>query len=435
MATPKPLLIIDDNEDVFESLEMNFSRDGQPCLWAANKDDALRLAEENDFSAAIIDLSLGSESGLDAMRDLLAVKPGLPVIFISGYGTLEAAVSAVKMGAYDFLPKPVNFKKLRNVVAEAFCNSAKDGTARNGPVGMRKMTASPEGIISRLLDKTARVADSDLPLLITGESGCGKELLAEHVHQNSQRAKNPFIRINCSAINDALAESELFGHVQGAFTGAIGERKGYFEQADGGSIHLDEIGDMSIANQARLLRVIEESTIRPVGGAKEIRVDVRVIASTNKDLAQMSADGTFRLDLYYRLKGVELFIPPLRERQEDIPYLVEHFLGEAAGMVKKRFSSSAMAALTAYQWPGNVRELRNMVKAALLLNPETVIEAEHLPQVLRAAPARISGRLERNERETIAAVLEQVSGNRKAAAKQLGISLRTLYYKLERYGL
>lgn len=435
MATPKPLLILDDNEDVFDSLELNFCRDGQPCLWAADKEKAMRLAAENDLLAAIIDLSLGNESGLDAMRGLLEIRPGLPVVFISGYGTLEAAVSAVKMGAHDFLPKPVNFKKLRQVVAEAVAGTAKSRRHQSEALrAKRGMVAAPGGAISLLLEKAARAAGSDMPLLITGESGSGKELLAEYIHSSSPRAEKPFIRINCSAINDSLAESELFGHVPGAFTGAAGERKGYFQQSDGGSIHLDEIGDMSMANQARILRVIEDSAVRPVGGAKEIRVDVRIIASTNKNLAQMSAEGKFRLDLYYRLKGVELFVPPLRERPEDIRSLVEHFLAQTGDVPEKRFSEQAMEALSAYQWPGNVRELRNMVKAAALLNPEAVIDVEHLPHSLRAAPTKTSGRLAQSERETIAAVLEQVSGNRKAAAKQLGISLRTLYYKLDRYG-
>ncbi len=433
MTITKPLLILDDNEDVFESLEMNFSRDGQSCLWAANRDQALRHAADHDLAAAIIDLSLGNESGLDAMRDLLAAKPGLPIVFISGYGTLEAAVSAVKMGAYDFLPKPVNFKKLRNVVNEAILGAAKNSPYRNDAA--RELIAAPGGIIAKLLEKAARVADSDMPLLVTGESGSGKELLAEYIHRTSPRAGKPFVRINCSAINDSLAESELFGHVRGAFTGAAEERKGYFEQSDGGTIHLDEIGDMSLANQARILRVIEEGSVRPVGGGHEVPVDVRIIASTNKDLDRMSANGKFRLDLYYRLKGVELFIPPLRERSGDIPHLIEHFLRKAGTRPEQRFSEEALEALTAYQWPGNVRELRNMIKATVLLNPEAVIEAEHLPHVLRAAPVKASGRLEQNERDTIVAVLEQVAGNRKLAAKQLGISLRTLYYKLERYGL
>ncbi|MDR1613693.1 MAG: sigma-54 dependent transcriptional regulator [Planctomycetota bacterium] len=431
-----PLLIVDDNEGVFESLEMNFQREGVVCLWAATRDAALRAARANDIRAAIIDLSLGSESGLDAMRSLLEVKPGLPVVFISGYGTLEAAVSAVRMGAHDFLSKPLNFKKLRRVLAEAVAAKG-SGAPLRAPAAAeppRKIIAAENGAISRLLAQADRVADSDLPLLITGESGSGKELLAEYVHNRSGRSAGPFVRINCSAISDSLAESELFGHVKGAFTGAAAERKGFFEQADGGTVHLDEIGDMSLATQARVLRVIEGGTVRRVGGSGEIAVDVRVVASTNKDLEAMSRDGAFRLDLYYRLNGVELYVPPLRDRPEDIPPLVEHFLRAVEG-IEKRFSQKAMHALAAYSWPGNVRELRNVVKASALLNPGDVVEYEHLPRSLRAGSARISGKLAEAERELIAKVLEQTGGNRKAASRRLGISLRTLYYKLERYDL
>ncbi len=444
MSASGALLILDDNEDVFESLEMNFNRDGQTCLWAANREDALRLAGVNEISAAIIDLSLGNESGLDAMRDLLRVRPGLPVVFISGYGTLEAAVSAVKMGAYDFLPKPINFRKLRNVLNEAVRAAATASEAAGGTVGANGvevgaggMVVAPGGAIVRLLEKADRIADSDMPLLITGESGSGKELLAEYIHRRSLRRDRRFVRINCSAITDSLAESELFGHARGAFTGAAGGHKGYFEQADGGTIHLDEIGDMSLLNQARILRVLEERSVRPVGAMGETRIDIRVIASTNKDLGRMAAAGTFRFDLYYRLNGVELSVPPLRERPEDIRLLVDHFLRDAGGTPGKRFSENAMEALLAYPWPGNVRELRNAVKASALLNPETVIDFDQLPHIIRSASSAVAvqcGRLEQSERETIVSVLEQVDGNRKAAAKRLGISLRTLYYKLDRYG-
>lgn len=433
----RPLLIVDDNEGVFESLEMNFQRGGQPCVWAANAEEALRRARESEPVAAIIDLSLGNESGLDAMRSLLAANPRLPVIFISGFGTLEAAVSAVKMGAYDFLPKPVNFKKLKTVLAEAIAAKA-EGGGRAPPRAAdarERLIAAPDGAIARLLDKADRVADSDLPVLITGESGSGKELLAEYVHARSPRAGKTLVRINCSAVAESLAESEFFGHAHGAFTGAAGNRKGFFQQADGGGIHLDEIGDMSPANQARMLRIIEEGAVRPVGADGETPVDVRIIASTNKDLERLCDGGAFRRDLYYRLAGVELAVPPLRDRPEDIRLLAEHFLARAVDGGQKRFSESALEALRRHSWPGNVRELRNVVKAAALLNPEAVIEAEHLPHAFRAAPVRVSGRLEQSERDTIAAVLEQVAGNRKAAAKRLGISLRTLYYKLERYDL
>ncbi|MCC8180272.1 MAG: sigma-54 dependent transcriptional regulator [Planctomycetes bacterium] len=433
---PEPLLIIDDNEGVFESLEMNFQRDGIPCLWADNREKALSIAENHRLRAAIIDLSLGSESGLDAMRSLLQLRPDLPVVFISGYGTLESAVQAVKMGAYDFLPKPLNFKKLRQVLYEAIRAAGRGGdTARasHAPQPASSIVFAEGGAVAKLLAQAERVADSDLPLLITGESGTGKELFAEYVHQASCRAAKPLVRINCSAINDSLAESELFGHVKGAFTGAAANHQGFFQQANGGSVHMDEIGDMSLATQARVLRVIEDGAVRPVGGSGEIAVDARIIATTNKDLEAMSRDGRFRLDLFYRLNGVELAVPPLRDRPEDIQPLLEHFLAQSADGMEKSFSPKALDALASYQWPGNVREMRNVVKASVLLNPGPVVEFDHLPRALRAGSNKVSGRLEDAEREMIGRVLDEVGGNRKAAAKRLGISLRTLYYKLERY--
>ncbi len=432
----KPLLIVDDNEGVFESLEMNFQREGRKCLWAANKKQAVRLASEHDFYAAIIDLSLGSEDGLEAMQRVLEVRPGLPVVFISGFGTLEAAVRAVKLGAYDFLPKPLNFKKLLAVLEEAV--AAKDPArslwqSSDPAKPSRAMVHAPGGAIAAILAQADRVADSDVPVLITGESGSGKDLLAEYLHQRSARRAKPFVRINCSAISDSLAESELFGHAKGAFTGALVEHKGFFEQADGGTVHLDEIGDMTPATQARVLRVLEDSRIRRVGGSGEVEISVRVIASTNKNLAEMAHSNAFRLDLYYRLNTIELAVPALRDHPEDIPLLLEHFLEESAGGVKKRFADRAVEALMSYSWPGNIRELRNVVRASVLLNPGDVVEYEHLPKNLRLAPERPSGRLQDLVKTAVRKALDEANGDKKLAARLLGISLRTLYNKLERY--
>lgn len=435
----KPLLIVDDNEGVFESLEMNFQREGRPCLWAANGSQAVGLAAENDLYAALIDFSLGSESGLEAMRRILEVKPGLPIVFISGYGTLEAAVQAVKTGAYDFLPKPLNFRKLLTVLTEA-AGPAGSGTRKPDSASPppSRIVAAPAGRITELLRQADRVAGSGMPVLIAGESGSGKELLAEYLHARSERRRRPLVRINCSAISDTLAESELFGHVKGAFTGAVTDHKGYFEQAAGGTVHLDEIGDMTAATQARVLRVIEDRRIRRVGGTGEIGVSVRIVASTNKDLAAMSAAGAFRLDLYYRLNAVELRVPPLRERPEDILPLLEHFAAEAAAdgsRPGKRFSPKAVEAMRTYSWPGNVREFRNVVKACLLLNPGDVVDYEHLPRSIRVNAGAATGRLEDAEREAIMKALDDAEGDKKTAARRLGISLRTLYNKLERYGM
>lgn len=457
------LLIVDDNERVFRSLAINFRRHHFVCHWAADNQTALKLSETHDFVAAIIDLSLGKESGLDVMRNLLDVRPGLPVVFISGFGTLEAAVAAMKMGAFDFLPKPLDFKRLLKVVRNAI--RAGDGgnpvasadkptpTDSSGAVRLRRdepFVAMPnlvtvDPIMDKLLHQAARAADSDIPVLIMGESGTGKELLAEYIHARSRRAGKALVRVNCSAIADSLAESELFGHVKGAFTGADADHPGYFAQADGGTLHLDEIGDMPLPIQAKILRTLENSMVRRVGGKSEYRVDVRFVASTNKSLGELVKDGQFRNDLFYRINALQLYIPPLRDRQDDIPALLRHFLSQLPGREGgKRFSVEAEKKLCAYEWPGNVRELKNLVKVCALLSPGAIIEIDDLPQSVREqtavpVPARAktsqSGRLEDAEKEAIKNVLAEVKGNRRMAAERLGISVRSLYYKLERYGL
>ncbi len=494
------ILIVDDNERVFQSLAINFQKNGLACHWAPDKDAALNAAAANTLSAAIIDLSLGSESGLDVMRELMRLRPALPVVFISGFGTLEAAVAAMKLGAYDFLAKPLDFKQLDQVVRKAIASSRVDlgvnGTpgathADSGPSttassassasnsaassassvsaapgepvapglsssdagafasgGVGLVHASPA--MENLLRQAANAAATDIPVLITGESGTGKELIVDYIHARSRRAAKPLVRVNCSAIVDSLAESELFGHTKGSFTGADDDHAGYFEQADGGTLHLDEIGDMSMAIQAKLLRTLESSFIRLVGGRRERRVDVRVLASTNRSPAALVDQGLFRNDLLYRINALHLDIPPLRDRPEDIPVLIRHFLAampEREG--KKRFSVEAEKRLLAYAWPGNVRELKNMVKVCALLTPGMIIDVADLPNSVTAAPApppvapesgRVaaasrSGRLEDVEKVALQNVLAEVGGNRRKAAERLGISVRSLYYKLERYDI
>ncbi|MCD8141574.1 MAG: sigma-54 dependent transcriptional regulator [Planctomycetaceae bacterium] len=445
------LLIVDDNERVYQSLAINFQRNGFVCHWAADNRTALDLAERHEPAAAVIDPSLGSESGLDVMGNLVSRIPSLPVVFISGFGTLEAAVAAMKMGAFDFLPKPLDFKRLLEVVRSAIAAGRGASPAlthppradAGSPVMPTIVSVSPS--MEKLIAQAGRAADSDITVLITGESGTGKELLAEYIHAASRRAGQPLVRVNCSAIADSLAESELFGHVKGSFTGAVEDHAGYFAQADGGTLHLDEIGDMPFPIQAKILRTLENSLIRPVGGKQEIPVDVRFVASTNKNLGELVERGAFRNDLYFRINPLQLHIPPLRERREDIAPLLRHFLSRQPGReAGKRFSVEAEKALLAYDWPGNVRELQNLVKVCALLSPGAIIEADDLPQAVRSpsssgahppASTSQSGRLEDAERHAIRTVLDEVGGNRRMAAERLGISVRTLYYKLDRYGL
>ncbi len=433
------LLIVDDNERIFESLAINFRQLGFDCLWAGDRASALRIAGDQRLAAAIIDLSLGEEDGIEVMRELFERQNDLPAIVITGFGSFPAAVRAIKLGAYDFLTKPLNFEKLNEVLQEALRLSAKAESLPvlpNGVAAQELVTRSPQ--MRELWERAAQLASTDLPVLITGESGTGKELFAERIHERSPRRAGPFVRINCSAVADTLADSEFFGHSRGAFTGAAGERIGLFRQADGGSLHLDEIGDMSPAIQAKLLRVLEDSRMRPVGSEKEVLVDVRIVASTNKDLTALVEEGQFRRDLFFRLNAVQIHIPPLRERIEDIPALAVHFLRRfAVGGQVKRLSDQALSTMSGYYWPGNVRELRNTVKVSAAITPASIIEADDLPDAIRhAKPATsVSGRIIDAEKELIVKALEEHGGNRQITSQRLGISRRTLYNKMKRYGL
>ncbi|MCC8181052.1 MAG: sigma-54 dependent transcriptional regulator [Planctomycetes bacterium] len=428
----KHVLIVDDNERLFDSLAINLRKNKLDAHWAGKGDDALRLMAERQFSAILLDLALGEEKGIDLLPKLLRASPGTPVIIITGYGTFEVAVRAIKLGAYDFLPKPLDIDRLLTILWNAIETAP---SARDDPARTADMVANSPAM-RELCEKARLVAKSDLPVLITGESGVGKELMAQYVHNHSLRRDKCFININCSAIAESLADSELFGHVKGAYTGASRNRAGYFERADGGTLHMDEIGDMSPAIQAKLLRVLEDSRIGRVGGEEEIAVDVRLIASTNMDLETAIEEGRFRKDLFYRLNAAHLHLPPLRERKEDIPALIETLLRRAGEPGRqKRFSSKAEDMLCAYDWPGNIRELKNLVQICTLLAPGAVIEPKDIPTSVAMRKDTQSVRLVDNERELIRKALAEAGGNRLLAAQKLGISRRTLYNKLERYDL
>ena len=433
MTSAGRLLIVDDNESVYKSLLVNFRQENFACRWAADTAQALAAVEEEHFSVVLMDLSLGRENGIDAMREILHVCPGLPVVIITGYGTFETAVKAIKLGAFDFLSKPLEFDKLLTVVNNAIRVSA-PGVEPHADADPFLLTQN-SGMLT-LCKKAARLAATDIPVLITGESGTGKELLAGLIHRHSRRNGKAFVRVNCSAFPDSLVDSELFGHEKGAFTGAAEARAGLFEQADGGTLHLDEIGDMSLAAQAKILRVLENARLRRLGGSRDIPVDVRIVASTNKNLLDLIEQGGFRQDLFYRLNSVLLYIPPLRDRSGDALFLAKRFLAEFTPAGRElRLSPEVEAIVDSHVWPGNVRELRNAIKVAAVICESDALEPGDLPEQYREPYLEGRNRMEASEKDLIRRALIESGGNKKQASARLGISRRTLYNKMDKYGM
>ena len=432
MMNPK-ILIVDDNENVYKSLKLNFLQKGFDCFWAADPATALEAVQRNAISAVLMDLSLGRDNGIEAMLEIFRARPGLPVIIITGFGTFETVVQAIKLGAFDFLSKPLEFDKLFSVVMNAMHVAEALPDTSAGDADPFLITQNPDMLT--LCKKARRLAATDIPILITGESGSGKELLVGLIHRHSNRRERAFLRINCSAFVESLVDSELFGHEKGAFTGAVESRAGLFEQADGGTLHLDEIGDMSLTIQAKILRVLENGCLRRVGGSRDIPVNVRIVASTNKNLLELMERGYFRQDLFYRLNSVLLYIPSLRERPGDALLLAKHFLSEFTGSAaRKKLSPEAETLFSTYSWPGNVRELRNVIKVAAVISESDEIRPGDFPEQMRR-PASGASYMENAEKELIQKMLLESGGNKKQASQRLGISRRTLYNKMDKYGL
>jgi two-component system response regulator HydG len=390
-------------------------------------------------------------SGLTALEAIKGLNPAIPVIIMTAYSSVEAAVEALKKGAYDYLTKPLDFDKLKLTLRRAMEHTrlSEENRRLKATLGQqfdRHSIIGRSAAMTRLLETVAQVAPSEATVMISGESGTGKELIAGAIHFNSARLNGPFIKVNCAALTETLLESELFGHEKGAFTGAHRRKEGRFLQADQGSLFLDEVSEMPLTMQVKLLRVLQERDITRVGGEEAVKVDVRIIAATNKDLAQQIAAGRFREDLYYRLNVVSLVLPPLRERPEDIPLLAQHFLEhfmQKNTKTLKGFTPQAMDQLIKYKWPGNVRELMNAIERGVVLARSEYLDVDALPLV----PAVVSDRreaspavttvegmaLEDLEKQAILNTLAATGGNKSAAARQLGITRKTLRKKLEQY--
>ncbi len=444
------ILLIDDDDSLRRVIEYSLVEAGYQVRAAGSGEEGLRLFEKDPFDAVITDINMPGMNGMEVLAKVRARDSVLPVIIITAYGTIESAVSAMKQGAFDYITKPFNRDELRMTLDKALRmrRLERENAELRAEVTDRYRfdhIIGSSAAIKEVLDMAGRVAGSDATVLITGESGTGKELLAKGVHYNSKRADGPFTAVNCAAIPENLIESELFGHVKGSFTGAVRDKEGKFEQADGGTLFLDEIGDLRIDLQAKILRALQERQVDRVGGGKPIPVDVRVLAATNRDIERAVRDGAFREDLYYRLSVITLHMPPLRERRDDIPLLVSHFLKKFNKDAEVRIEDDALSALKAFGWPGNVRELENVIERASVLKRGNVIALAELPDKLKKEKTGIENiilnlpeegiALEDLEKNLIIKALEKHNNNQTRAAEYLGITRPTLIYRMEKYGL
>lgn len=443
----KKILVVDDDTAHAGMLKTLISDWGYEVELADDGTTGVEKVEQTSFDMVLMDMKMVKMSGMEALQRIKAYNPSLPVVIMTAYSSVQTAVKALKIGAYDYLTKPLDFDKLKLTIDRIFERIFLKTENTDLKTRLREKHFSHDLIgqspaMLTLLDTVQMVAPTDASVLVTGESGTGKELVSSAIHLNSGRKDHPFVRINCAAITATLLESELFGHEKGAFTGADRRRKGKFLQADKGSILLDEIGEMDLGMQAKLLRVIQEKEITPVGGDRNINTDVRVIASTNKDLKALAEQGLFRQDLYYRLNVVSVEIPPLRERKEDIPLLALHFLTfycRKNNRDIKGFTPNAMDAMIRYEWEGNVRELSNCVERAVVLARSDYIRTDDLSFTRTQSYARTVStdltnvRLAKVEEQAICSTLEAANGNKSEAARRLGITRKTLLKKLKQY--
>lgn len=448
------VLLVDDEPDILTLLELTLDRMGLGCHKAATLADARLLLTRNRYALCLTDMRLPDGNGIDLVREIATFGTQLPVAVITAHGNVESAVEALKAGAYDFVSKPVDLGILRTLVAAA----VKCSTSPRPDRRTRHILLGDSEPMRRLRGMIAKVSSSQAPIYIAGESGTGKELVARLIHAQSNRNEGAFVPVNCGALPAELMESELFGHKKGSFTGAVTDNAGMFRSASGGTLFLDEVAELPLPMQVKLLRAIQERAVRPVGESREVPVDVRLLSATHKPLQQMLQTGAFRQDLYYRINVIELRVPPLRERREDLPQLTEHILRQIAGDAPPRLDESAWRALAGYAFPGNVRELENILQRAYTLCDGRVIAAEHLqltasvPPAARpeptpaepadeadlpvaATPADLDGALETIEREAILKALEAHRWNRTATARSLGITFRALRYRLKKLGL
>lgn len=442
----KPNIIFTDDEDTFRNImAKELSRMGYNVVSCASGAETLKNIQERDFDIVILDINMPVMDGIEIIKRVKALDPTTEVIILTGQGTIENAVQAIKLGAYDYVTKPCRLAELHILLQKAL----EKRQLNKENVHLKRLVKDAQktpmlignsAAITAMHKMIEKVAASDAIVLIQGESGTGKELVAQAIHQRSARVNKPCVVVNCATLQEAILESELFGHVKGAFTGAAESRVGLFEVADGGTIFLDEIGELTINTQAKLLRVVQSGEIRRVGDNRIITVDTRIIAATNKNLATEVKNGRFREDLYFRLNVITLSLPALRDRMEDIPALIDYFVTSFCQNKQKRILlPETMAIMMQYSWPGNVRELRNTIERLIVLTESENISTEDLPENIRNSSSKfnmvegVDGTLSEIEKKHILKVLQERKWNKTLAAEALGISLKTLYNKLKMY--
>ena len=443
------ILVIDDEKNIREGLQIALEDEGYEVLTAEDGTSGLHTALSEAIDLIITDLRMPGTSGQEVLQKVTSQTPGVPVIVLTGHGTVETAVDAMRMGAYDFLTKPLDLERLSLLVKRALQTRELVLQHRELVEQMQSEKAfehiiGKSAAMEHVFEMVRKVAPSRASVLITGESGVGKELIASAIHQLSPRKQQNYIKVHCAALAESLLESELFGHEKGAYTGAVSQKRGRFELADGGSIFLDEIGEINQTLQIKILRVLQEKQFERVGGEKTITVDTRLITATNRDLEAEVAKGAFRNDLYYRLNVVHIHVPPLRERKEDIPLMIAAFVQEFAAENGKQISSiepKARAALYAYEWPGNIRQLRNCLESAVVMSSDATIRFSDLPEPVRnaeqsaAISIQIGSTMKEAERQIILETLSAYNANKSKTADVLGIGRKTLHRKLEEYAL
>jgi two-component system NtrC family response regulator len=449
---PKTILVVDDDESLRRITQLQLEEAGYSATTAANGDEALRRIEEDAPALVITDLKMPGISGLDLLKQVRKEHPHIAVVMVTAFGTVQTAVAAMKAGAYDYITKPIDYEELMLVVNRAVEHQQLVEEVHSlrlsldQKYGFESITGHSK-VLLHVLEMAARVAQRDSTVLIRGETGTGKELLARAIHQNSRRKDQPFVTINCGAIPKDLMESELFGHAKGSFTGAFAPKRGKVESADGGTLFLDEIGELPVELQVKLLRLIQQGEIEKVGAPVPLKVDVRIIAATHRNLQNLIEDGAFREDLYYRLAVIPLELPPLREREDDIPELVQSLFVKAKqkhNLPNLRLPPQLVACFSDYRWPGNVRELENIIERLTVLSVGDEIRSSDLPDFLRREkpssenvhfelpPQGVS--LETMEKELILQALRKFDWNQTKAAAFLDVSRRTLIYRMEKYG-